>query len=162
MPSVMPNADGCSPRMVAPPPPARGTRLTDRVTVGQNRWYEHALCLGQGRTSDSIWHSPWDYPAEEVRKKQLLCMSCPVLEQCSAEPKLAPGLTSGFVWVFDARGRLTAQNDRLCKWCRKGFFGKTLKSRCCSASCRAKLAKYEGKASEEQERLRDVANEGNA
>lgn len=155
LPSVMPDPPA-GPRMTAPPPPGRGSRLRERIPVTDGRWWERAACRGLGRDAGSVWHEPWHHPSKVVHEAIAMCRACPVLSECAAEQVGAPGLKAGHVWVTNHNGRQVRQTAKTCGWCRRVFYGISPKARCCSTSCRTKLGVFEAKGAKGVAALREA------
>ena len=115
-----------APRVVAPPPPARGNRLVDRPTVDPD-WRDHASCRGEGGHG-SIWLYPHLHTMANVEKTRLRCLRCPVLSECAADLSTPPvGITAGKVfWVEGKPGR----KESPCEWCLE-----PTRYRFCSRTC---------------------------
>ena len=148
------------PRTQAPPSPQRGTRLTERIPVRSERWFERAACIGQGTKSTSVWHEPWNHPADVVHNAIRTCITCPVLDECGAEKPGAAGLKASYVWVINGNNVLVKQDPKPCAWCRRMFYGKTPKARCCSSACRSKIGAYEHPRAPREQQPAQLANLG--
>lgn len=134
LPSVMAQPPA-GPRTSAPPPPGRGSRLTERVPVAEGRWQERAGCRGQGNSPTSVWMAPWLHPWTAIREARRTCWRCPVFDKCEAAD-IRVGVCAARIWVVDPRGRLVAVEPRECAMCGTRFVGKSPKARMCSKACR--------------------------
>ncbi len=142
MPSVMPNADGCSPRMVAPPPPARGTR-EHPTSTRRVPWTELALCRGQTVDNTSIWIYPQNHHDHEVTEALRTCARCPVRAECDRyAPAPRVGIVAGQVWIT-FRGKAVQKELRPCRKCGFLFYssstGKTCSWECAQTCARGHL-----------------------
>ncbi len=122
------------PRTSAPPPPQRGTRLTQRIT-DPGRWWERALCKGQTKDNASIWIYPSKHPDHAVTKVLKTCAVCPVRLECRTfAPRPLVGVVAGEVWL-SVNGVAVRKPLLPCRTCGEGFYTSS-RSVFCSAACR--------------------------
>lgn len=122
------------PRTSAPPPPQRGSRLTERIS-DPGRWWEHALCKGQTKDDTSIWIYPWKHADHAVTKVLKTCAVCPVRLECRTfAPRPLVGVVAGEVWL-SVNGVAVRKPLVPCRTCGDGFYTSG-RSVFCSPKCR--------------------------
>jgi len=128
------------PRTTAPPPPTRGSRLTQRI-VSDGRWWDRAACKGLdgplrgGR--GSVWIEPGQHPRAVVDMALRVCRECPVRDACGRDRDDLASLSRNEVagiWAGESRSPGGSPRTlKTCKVCGAGF---TSTSRdLCSAGC---------------------------
>jgi len=112
-----------------PNSPSRGTRRQgEGPKPDDGRWWEQGPCARQGH--DSVWLSPSKHAKADVYAAAAKCQTCPVKEQCEAQPYPHVGITAGRIhWD----GAAAATNVRLCEQCLEPM---SRKSRFCSQKCK--------------------------
>lgn len=122
------------PRTSAPPPPGRGSRLTERLG-DPVRWQDRALCAGQTKDATSIWIYPGKHPDIAVTKALRTCAVCPVRVECRLfAPSPRVGIIAGEVWISQ-NGTAVKRPLVPCRTCAIGFYTST-NGAYCSRNCR--------------------------
>jgi hypothetical protein len=107
--------------------------LAERVNPsGNDRWWEHGRCKGQGG-SGSVWWEPWKHTPAAVAAALALCNVCPVKAQCAADD-------AGYC-IQGGRAHTSKQRpptprpkkQMVCSWCASMFEG--VSRQFCSDSC---------------------------